>query len=127
MNAVHADNEVDYLTCISKEPNRRVNFVRAAEYFDSTGDSTTASSLHNGVVPDWLVEKYNLSCFNSMASSKSAKCQRISWSPAHSEVLVPVLNNDDHRNRVFHAAEKKCLSEEVCCLLYTSPSPRDRG
>jgi len=110
------NSENDVVTRLANAPNLRANFVAAAEYFDSLGDSVTSASLYNGVFPDWLADKYTLSKYNSVPASSCSSCERLIWYPPHTEDLRAILNADAKRNRVFHADKKKCLPEEVCLL-----------
>lgn len=115
-NLVSPGKESDLIAAISAAPCQRSAFVAAAEYFDIVGQEETASSLHNGVVPAWLVDKYQLEKYPSEASGRLASCDSLAWYPAHSEKLIKPLNTDSNRNSVFERSVKECPHEVLNIL-----------
>ncbi|MEM7259119.1 MAG: glycosyltransferase family 61 protein, partial [Pseudomonadota bacterium] len=86
-------------------------FVDEAIYYDHIGDTVTASSIHNGLMPQSLSARYNLDTFEHVESAKSSSCSRIFWARSHSEDLVPPGNADKNRNTIFTRKEKNCPPE----------------
>lgn len=97
--------------CIAATPGNRKVFVDTAAYFDAIGDIETASSLYNGVVPEWLIEKYDLAVYQSKNSKFLDSCESIGWYPPHTEKLTPTVNKDSNRNAVFIKDAKGCPPE----------------
>lgn len=114
--ALIADPERDLIAAIAVQPSKRLVYVAAAEYFDCQRDEETASSLHNGVVPAWLIEKYQLEKYSSKPSAQLLSCESIAWYPAISEKLAAPANDDANRNSVFSKKTKDCPHEALNLL-----------
>lgn len=110
--------ERDLIAAIAARPSVRKVYVAAAEYFDSLGEDDTASSLHNGVVPAWLVEKYLLEKYESKVSGQIPSVESAAWYPATSEKLTAPINKDANRNSVFNRDNKECPHEALNILHY---------
>lgn len=110
------DAESALVAAIAAQPSVRKNYVAAALYFDETGEVDTASSLHNGVIPSWIKEKYKLEVYNSGRSGELASCDCAAWYPAISEKLTAPLNSDENRNTVFNKISKDCPHEVLNIL-----------
>ena len=111
-----ADTEEKVVTRQLSDPAKRKHYIEAADFFDSLGDTVTANSFHDGVIPKDLVAKYDLDPYGSIDAASSADCTRIFWSAAHSEKMVPPFNTDEGRNTIFTRTEKSCPPEFVDIL-----------
>ena len=110
------EEEKELIAAIAAAPSQRSAFVAAAEYFDRIGEEETGSSLHNGVVPGWLVKKYQLEKYASEDSSRLSSCEALAWYPAQSEKLTAPKNTDPNRNSVFERTVKECPHEVLNML-----------
>ena len=113
---IMADAESDHAAAIAASPSDRGVYVAAANYFDSVNEVDSASSLHNGVVPPWMIEKYQLEKYESRKAAQISSCQAVGWYPATSESLSPPINSDTNRNSVFISKSKNCPHEALNIL-----------
>jgi capsular polysaccharide biosynthesis protein len=105
------ETEEDVVGRLINEPSKRRNYIHAAEFFDQLGDRETANALHNGVMPESLVTKYDLDPYPGIDSAESLDCRRIFASVPQSEKLIAPRNGDTARNTIFNRSEKKCPPE----------------
>ena len=81
-------------------------------------DGLEAERIALEVLPDVIVMDLNMPGQSGVVATRNITA-------AHPEINIVVLTTFDDDDTVFEAVRAGALS--YLCLLYTSPSPRDRG
>ena len=128
--ACHAENNVPVVGKQEIRKSRDMHWLRIDRYYSSEetfeGDNEKKDNLDglwgdNGSLGGFG-EMENPSA-NPQVAFQPVMCQHCNHAPC--ETVCPVAATAHSRQGQNHMAYNRCVGTRYCCLLYTSPSPRD--